>query len=98
MATDEAGCDCTPDEACPVCVPCDICREGPRECGCEGGEDGGGYTCDGCDGSGYRVPEHCCGCGGSPYCVQCHTCGASCFGACRCPVAVRLDGGGELVL
>lgn len=98
MATDEVGCGCAPDEACYICVPCDICREGPQECGCECGEDGGGYTCTGCDGSGYRVPAHCCGCGGSPYCVQCHRCGAACFGECRCPAVVRLEGGGELVL
>lgn len=86
-------CNCADDEACDGCVPCDICREGLEECGCDGDPD-----CPGCYGAGCRIPEHCCDCGGYPYCVECHKCGASCFGGCRCPVTVQLEGGGTLTL
>ncbi|MBB5130515.1 hypothetical protein HNP84_000203 [Thermocatellispora tengchongensis] len=88
-------CDCGPEESCPICIPCDICREGEEECPCDGERDwDGSYVC--CPG--YRIPEHCCDCGGSPYCVKCHKCGAPCFGACTCPVTVRLENGADLVL
>lgn len=91
----DPGCDCSPNDACYVCVPCDICRDSERECGC-GGDDS--YDCYSCNGSGWRVPEHCCDCGGSPYCVKCHRCGASCAGGCDCPITVELESGATLTL
>lgn len=86
-------CDCGPNEACHVCEPCAVCRDGAQECGCDGE-----YTDCRCDGSGYAVPDHCCDCGGSPYCAECHRCGARCFGDCRCPVTVQLESGATLTL
>lgn len=64
---------------------CDICADHEEECGCWG-ED---RHCSGCNGSGYRIPEHCCSCGGGPYCQCCKRCGATCMGSCRCPIEVR---------
>ncbi|GAA1015817.1 hypothetical protein Aple_010370 [Acrocarpospora pleiomorpha] len=93
--TSAEECDCEDGEACYICVPCDVCRDGEEECGCDGefGED-----CSSCYGSGYHIPEHCCECGGSPYCVKCHTCGHPCAGDCKCPVTVQLEGGRTLTL
>lgn len=75
--------------------PDDLCCEHAEEvdCDCEAGDD-----CPLCHGTGWYVGEHCCVCGGSPYCLCCRTCGASCVGDCSCPIAVQLEGGGELVL
>ncbi|MEU9888652.1 hypothetical protein [Sphaerisporangium sp. NPDC051011] len=92
-AAEQCGCDA--DEACNVCEPCGVCRDGAEACDCDGETDwDGGYVC--C--SGWRIPDHCCDCGGSPYCVKCHTCGAECFGDCRCPITVSLSSGGTITL
>lgn len=69
---------------------CEVCADGPEECGCYGDL---GSDCPRCGGSGYAIPEHCCDCGGSPYCQCCRKCGVSCAGNCTCPIeVVRLNG------
>lgn len=57
-----------------------------------------GDRCSLCRGTGWFIPEHCCACHGSPYCTCCRACGASCVSKCTCPIAVALEGGGELVV
>jgi hypothetical protein len=103
------GCENTGTQPCPTCQPqasdrvmpeCEICAGmDDHECGnCDGsGEIDWGQPCYSCGGTGMVTPEHCCLCGGSPYCTCCRTCG-QCVGTCRCPVTVRLGGGGTLTL
>ncbi|HEV8674996.1 MAG TPA: hypothetical protein VGX21_13195 [Methylomirabilota bacterium] len=70
------------------------------ECPCDGDEDyeWGALVCSSCRGVGWVIRDHCCDCGGSPYCTCCSKCGAACVSQCSCPIAVALEGGGELVL
>lgn len=72
---------------------CDICADGPEECGCDQEPD-----CSSCYGTGYRIPDHCCDCGGSPYCQCCKGCGNPNAGHCGCPITVQLADGSTRTL